>query len=231
MARVLISMPERFLDEIDNLALNENRTRSELIREALRTYMYRNQVRNSKRAETNAEPGFKADLNLRNIKDGEYVLTIRILADNGEIIAEENRNLNIQKYQTYLNVDYPSTGQIDTDILEINGWVLSTCGDRTIQILLDGKLQNIEIPTRERPDVLSAVSGYGGIETNKEPGFKATLDLKNVKDGFHTVTIRILTKNKDAVLAEETRNLNIQKHQTYLNLDYPATNYIDTNKL
>ncbi len=55
MARVLISMPERFLDEIDNIALNENRTRSELIREALRTYMYRNQVRNSKRAEKNAE--------------------------------------------------------------------------------------------------------------------------------------------------------------------------------
>ena len=55
MARVLISMPERFLDEIDNLALNENRTRSELIREALRTSMYRNQVRNTRRAEKNAE--------------------------------------------------------------------------------------------------------------------------------------------------------------------------------
>lgn len=55
MARVLISMPERFLDEIDNIAENENRTRSELIREALRTYMYRNQVRNTKRAEKNAE--------------------------------------------------------------------------------------------------------------------------------------------------------------------------------
>lgn len=55
MARVLISMPEKFLDEIDSVASNENRTRSELIREALRTYMYRNQVRNSKKATTNAE--------------------------------------------------------------------------------------------------------------------------------------------------------------------------------
>lgn len=55
MARVLISMPERFLDEIDNVANSENRTRSELIREALRTYMYRNQVRNSKKAVKNAE--------------------------------------------------------------------------------------------------------------------------------------------------------------------------------
>lgn len=55
MARVLISMPEKFLDEIDSVASNENRTRSELIREALRTYMYRNQLRSSKKSVTNAE--------------------------------------------------------------------------------------------------------------------------------------------------------------------------------
>ena len=55
MARLLITMPERILDEIDKVAGNENRTRSELIREALRTYMYRNQVRNSQRASKNAE--------------------------------------------------------------------------------------------------------------------------------------------------------------------------------
>ena len=55
MARVLISMPAKFLDEIDTVADSENRTRSELIREALRTYMYRNQLRNSKKAVTNAE--------------------------------------------------------------------------------------------------------------------------------------------------------------------------------
>ena len=50
MARVLISMPEKFLDEIDSVANNENRSRSELI-----TYMYRNQVRNSQKSVTNAE--------------------------------------------------------------------------------------------------------------------------------------------------------------------------------
>ena len=55
MARVLISMPEKFLDEIDSVANNENRTRSELIREALRTYMYRNQIRNTTKATSNAE--------------------------------------------------------------------------------------------------------------------------------------------------------------------------------
>ena len=55
MARVLISMPESFLGKIDEVAENESRSRSELIREALRTYMYRNQVRNGKKAVSNAE--------------------------------------------------------------------------------------------------------------------------------------------------------------------------------
>ena len=45
MARVLISMPEKFLGEIDKVADDENRTRSELIREALRTYIHKNKVR------------------------------------------------------------------------------------------------------------------------------------------------------------------------------------------
>lgn len=54
MARVLISMPEKFLDEIDNVADVENRSRSELIREALRTYIHRNKVRDNKTATKNA---------------------------------------------------------------------------------------------------------------------------------------------------------------------------------
>ena len=55
MARVLISMPEKFLDEIDNVADTENRSRSELIREALRTYIHRNRVRTSSYANKNAQ--------------------------------------------------------------------------------------------------------------------------------------------------------------------------------
>ncbi len=55
MARVLISMPEEFLNMIDNVAEDENRSRSELIREALRTYIYKQKVRQSTTAARNAE--------------------------------------------------------------------------------------------------------------------------------------------------------------------------------
>ena len=54
MARVLISMPEKFLDEIDQVADTENRSRSELIREALRTYIQRTKIRETSFASKNA---------------------------------------------------------------------------------------------------------------------------------------------------------------------------------
>ncbi len=54
MARVLISMPEGFLSKIDEVAEGENRTRSELIREALRSYMYKSKVKTSTIASKNA---------------------------------------------------------------------------------------------------------------------------------------------------------------------------------
>jgi metal-responsive CopG/Arc/MetJ family transcriptional regulator len=54
MARVLISMPEEFLNRIDQVAEGENRSRSELIREALRTYIHKQKVRDNAFATKNA---------------------------------------------------------------------------------------------------------------------------------------------------------------------------------
>ena len=54
MARVLISMPEEFLSKIDQVADGENRTRSELIREALRTYIHKQKVKENALAIKNA---------------------------------------------------------------------------------------------------------------------------------------------------------------------------------
>ena len=54
MARVLISMPEEFLNKIDGVAEGENRSRSELIREALRTYIHKQKVRENSLATKNA---------------------------------------------------------------------------------------------------------------------------------------------------------------------------------
>ena len=54
MAKVLLSIPDKFLNQIDEIAENEQRTRSELIREALRLYIKRNKLANNVKAEENA---------------------------------------------------------------------------------------------------------------------------------------------------------------------------------
>jgi len=54
MAKVLVSMSDKFLERINEVADNEQRTRSELIREALRAYIRRSSYANSKKAENQA---------------------------------------------------------------------------------------------------------------------------------------------------------------------------------
>lgn len=55
MARILISMPEDFLNKIDLVADGENRSRSELIREALRVYIQKQQRENLSHAQRDAD--------------------------------------------------------------------------------------------------------------------------------------------------------------------------------
>lgn len=55
MARILISMKDTFLKSVDEIAQNEQRTRSELIREALRVYLKKAKASAPKSAQENAE--------------------------------------------------------------------------------------------------------------------------------------------------------------------------------
>jgi metal-responsive CopG/Arc/MetJ family transcriptional regulator len=55
MAKVLITMPDEFLNKVDGLADSERRTRSELIREALKNYMRRLSKNQMEQASRNAD--------------------------------------------------------------------------------------------------------------------------------------------------------------------------------
>ena len=54
MARILVSMKDEFLKTIDKIAQNEQRTRSELIREALRSYLKKARTVSPEKAGRNA---------------------------------------------------------------------------------------------------------------------------------------------------------------------------------
>ena len=55
MAKILVTMPDEFLNKVDGLADKESCSRSELIREALKNYMRRVSKEQLKNASRNAE--------------------------------------------------------------------------------------------------------------------------------------------------------------------------------
>ncbi len=54
MARILVSMTDNFLKTVDEIAQEEQRSRSELIREALRGYLQRARSKSPEKAMKNA---------------------------------------------------------------------------------------------------------------------------------------------------------------------------------
>lgn len=55
MAKILVTMPDEFLHRIDGVASSEQRSRSELIREALRSYMKRSNIKAPQKAAEEAK--------------------------------------------------------------------------------------------------------------------------------------------------------------------------------
>ena len=55
MAKILVTMPDDFLHRVDGISSNEQISRSELIREALRSYMKRMTIKNPQKAEDDAK--------------------------------------------------------------------------------------------------------------------------------------------------------------------------------
>ena len=55
MTKVLLSIPEEFLSTVDRVAVSQQRSRSELIREALRNYISRKNMPSLEKSINNAE--------------------------------------------------------------------------------------------------------------------------------------------------------------------------------
>ena len=55
MAKILVTMPDEFLHRIDGVANSVQRSRSELIREALRSYMKRSNIKAPQKAAEEAK--------------------------------------------------------------------------------------------------------------------------------------------------------------------------------
>lgn len=171
-------------------------------------------------AEQNPEPGFETVIDCSKISDGKHSLSVRVYSDDGQILASNERKINIQKYVAKTYIDIPENKSKIKEKLEVEGWVMSDDTNMTIKAYLNGDEKNITSVTRkERPDVIKAIKGYGTIQQNLNPGYNFLIDTSDVKDGTYKLEIKIFSENNE-LLTADARQVEIKK--------YSANSYIDS---
>ena len=77
-----------------------------------------------------------------------------------------------------------------------------------------------DIPRQARPDVINAISGYGGLSTNPTPGFDKYTDITNLSYGTHSVKIEVYDQ-KNILIQSSTKYFKRIKSKSELCIDYP----------
>ena len=171
-------------------------------------------------AEQNPKPGFETLIDCSKISDGKHSLSVRVYSDDGQILASNERKINIQKCVAKTYIDIPENKSKIKEKLEVEGWVMSDDTNMTIKAYLNGNEKNITSVTRkERPDVIKAIKGYGTIQQNPNPGYNFLIDTSDVKDGTYKLEIKIFSQNNE-LLTADARQVEIKK--------YSANSYIDS---
>ncbi len=209
---------------LDNNILNSAITRQE------RTDVI-NSVQGYGGRKTNPKPGFKATVDLSNVSKGAYVLKVRVVKKDGKTILKENSiNIRVDMYDTLIWVDNPNISQTEYGKLSATGWVMSSSKNTKIEAYVDGKEIKENINRIKRNDVINAIQGYGGENTNPTPGFNVDIDISDLKAGSHTFTFKIYTQSGDLLETKET-SFNIRKADTLLQSDYPINKQTTKNPL
>ena len=171
-------------------------------------------------AEQNPEPGFETVIDCSKISDGKHSLSVRVYSDNGQVLASNERKINIQKYVAKTYIDIPENKSKIKEKLEVEGWVMSDDTNMKIKAYLNGNEKNItSVTKKERPDVIKAIKGYGTIKQNPNPGYNLLIDTSDVEDGTYKLEIKIFSKNNE-LLTADARQVEIKK--------YSANSYIDS---
>ena len=170
----------------------------------------------------NPTPGYYGSIDISQLTSGSHTFKVEVVKVSGteeEIVSSKSTNFNVKEYVGKMYIDEPNSGKNVKTSLYYQGWALSDDQNASIEIYVDDKLQSL--PKRyEREDVLKAISGYGGRNTNPTPGYKGTIDTSKLKDGIHKLRV-VLKSSNGKIIKEMSTNFNVKKYDTKIEIDKP----------
>ena len=91
---------------------------------------------------------------------------------------------------------------------KIRGWVMANTPNKTTKVYIDNK--EVAVETETRPDVISAITGYGGEELNPTPGYIGYVDTTKLTSGTHEFKI-VTTDSNGNVIGQATKNFEVEE--------------------
>ena len=178
--------------------------------------------------EKNPQPGYKIKVDISEQTTGKHELKVNIVSREGEILTTDIREFNVERYKAKTYIETPAEGK-ETAVgkeLNIDGWVMTDDIESQLKIYIDGQEQQIiETKRTERKDVISAITGYGSQTQNPAPGYSLKINLENIKDGSHELSLKVISR-EGIIIAEDARTIKIEKYKAKMYLENPYGNKI-----
>lgn len=167
----------------------------------------------------NKLPGFEFKLDLSKITDGIHTIKIQVLSESEEELAEEVKEIIVQKYIAKSYIDYPVDNLVAGKLF-LDAWAISNDEQASMKVYIDNVEQNIsKIERTERNDVLEKIVGYGTVKETPFPGINADIDINNLTLGKHEITLKVFSREGKEI-AQSVSNFEVE--------DIKANMYIDT---
>ena len=182
--------------------------------------------------ETNATPGFYGNIDLKQYADGKHKLVISVRSKkNDHELAKKEISFVTRQYGTLIWIDSPAQNSKVKNKLNIQGWNLSEDANREVTALIDNIDVTQNLKFQQRDDVVKAVQGYGGVLTNKTPGFYGEIDVLNLDEGEHNLTIRVRDVETRKTIGEKIVKFFVKNYESLIWIDTPAVDSTVKNKV
>ena len=182
--------------------------------------------------ETNATPGFYGNIDLKQYTDGKHKLVISVRSKkNDHELAKKEISFVTRQYGTLIWIDSPAQNSKVKNKLNIQGWNLSEDANREVTALIDNIDVTQNLKFQQRDDVVKAVQGYGGVLTNKTPGFYGEIDVLNLDEGEHNLTIRVRDVETKKTIGEKIVKFFVKNYESLIWIDTPAVDSTVKNKV
>lgn len=182
--------------------------------------------------ETNATPGFYGNIDLKQYADGKHKLVISVRSKkNDHELAKKEISFVTRQYGTLIWIDSPAQNSKVKNKLNIQGWNLSEDANREVTALIDNIDVTQNLKFQQRDDVVKAVQGYGGVLTNKTPGFYGEIDVLNLDEGEHNLTIRVRDIETRKTIGEKIVKFFVKNYESLIWIDTPAVDSTVKNKV